>query len=144
VIRRRALGVVVGLAALGLGVWRLRSVSGLPAAEAVPAEFAALANPLAADGDAAGRGRTLFTQACAECHGTDADGRGPASRGLTPPPADLRSDAIRARSDGYLYFRLSAGKAGTAMPSFHGALDEQQRWAVIAYLRTLRMPDAAH
>jgi mono/diheme cytochrome c family protein len=143
VSRGRVLGVVVGLAALGLGAWRLWSASG-PPAEAVPPEFAALANPLAADVAAADRGRTLFSEACAECHGIEADGHGPAARGLAPPPADLRTDAVRARTDGYLYFRLTTGKPGTAMPSFHGALDEQQRWAVIAYLRTLRMPDAAH
>ena len=134
--RGRVLGVVVGLAALGLGAWRLWPASG-PPAEAVPAEFAALANPLAADAAAAERGRTLFTDACAECHGIEADGHGPAARGLAPPPADLRSDAIRGHTDGYLYFRLTIGKPGTAMPSFHGVLDETQRWQVIAYLRSL-------
>jgi cytochrome c2 len=35
---------------------------------------------------------------------------------------------------------LSLGKPGTAMPSFHGVLDETQRWEVIAYLRSLAHP----
>jgi mono/diheme cytochrome c family protein len=44
---------------------------------------------------------------------------------------------LAQHSDAYLYYRVSTGKAGTAMPSFHGVLDETERWQVIAYLRSL-------
>jgi mono/diheme cytochrome c family protein len=44
---------------------------------------------------------------------------------------------LAEHSDAYLSYRVSTGKAGTAMPSFHGGLDETERWQVIAYLRSL-------
>jgi hypothetical protein len=33
---------------------------------------------------------------------------------------------------------VSEGKPGTAMPSFRGSLAEDERWAVVTYLRALR------
>jgi mono/diheme cytochrome c family protein len=44
---------------------------------------------------------------------------------------------LERHSDAYLFFRLRTGKPGTAMPSFHGVLDETAVWQVISYLRTL-------
>ncbi len=44
---------------------------------------------------------------------------------------------VPRHSDAYLYYRISEGKPGTAMPSFHGALAEPERWALVAYLRSL-------
>ena len=105
--------------------------------EELPAEFAAKRNPLAG-ADAIAAGQRVFRENCATCHGEHADGRGPASVGLTPPPANFQSGPVLAQhTDAYLYYRVSTGKAGTAMPSFHGVLDETERWQVITYLRSL-------
>jgi mono/diheme cytochrome c family protein len=40
--------------------------------------------------DEVARGRTLYLQNCAPCHGLNADGDGPVARALTAPPANLR------------------------------------------------------
>ncbi|WP_417523140.1 c-type cytochrome [Marinovum sp.] len=40
-------------------------------------------------------GRRLFVESCALCHGPSGRGDGPASDGLTPPPADLTRIAAR-------------------------------------------------
>jgi mono/diheme cytochrome c family protein len=110
----------------------------LVGSEGVPAAYAGRTNPRAADDAAVREGAALFQDNCATCHGPRADGHGPASVGLDPPPANFRSGDVLARhSDAYLFFRVSEGKPGTAMPSFHGALAENERWAVIAYLRTI-------
>jgi mono/diheme cytochrome c family protein len=50
---------------------------------------------------------------------------------------------IPEHSDAYLFYRVSEGKAGTAMPAFRGALDEQERWALVSYLRSLPAQHAA-
>jgi mono/diheme cytochrome c family protein len=129
--------LVAAVAAAAVATWWLVPLTG-PARvqEDVPAEFAGKRNPLTGV-EAIAAGSRLFRANCASCHGDDADGHGPASVGLTPPPVDFRSGAVAGRSDAYLYYRVSAGKAGTAMPSFHGVLDETERWQVIAYLRSL-------
>lgn len=133
---RSALVAAVG--ALAAVAWWLVPLTG-PARvhEQIPAEFAAKRNPLAGAA-AIAAGERLFQANCATCHGEHADGHGPASVGLTPPPANFRSGTVLGQhSDAYLYYRVSTGKAGTAMPSFHGVLDETERWQVIVYLRSL-------
>lgn len=113
--------------------------AGAAGAQEPPADVAALHNPLADDAGAVARGQGLFLQNCAPCHGAAADGRGPAAQGLRPPPADLAGpDVVPGHSDGWLFFRLTNGKHGSAMPSFKGSLDEQERWSIIAWLRSLR------
>lgn len=108
--------------------------------EELPAEYAGKRNPLGGDAVVAA-GAELFRVNCASCHGDRADGHGPASVGLVPPPADFRGGTVLAQhSDAYLYYRLSLGKPGTAMPSFHGVLDETERWQVITYLRSVAHP----
>jgi putative copper resistance protein D len=95
-------------------------------------------NPRAGDLAAVSEGVALFQGNCASCHGERADGHGAAAAGLTPPPANFRGTDVLARhTDAYLFYRLTEGKPGTAMPSFRGALAERERWAVIAYLRSL-------
>jgi mono/diheme cytochrome c family protein len=141
--RRLAIAVAAVLVVTGVGValW-LRPAGALPA-ENLPPEMAGRVNPRAGDLTAVSEGVALFQDNCASCHGERADGHGTAAAGLTPPPANFRGTDVLARhSDAYLFYRLTEGKPGTAMPSFRGALAEQERWAVIAYLRSLT-PDPA-
>jgi len=106
--------------------------------EELPEGFARRTNPRTGDAAAVVEGGTLFEGNCATCHGEHADGHGVASAGLAPPPANFRGGDVLARhSDAYLFYRITEGKPGTAMPSFRGALAENERWAVIAYLRSL-------
>lgn len=104
-----------------------------------PEAEVARANPLAGDAAAIRRGKGLFLQNCAPCHGAEADGRGPASVGLRPPPADLAGpDVVPKHPDGWLFWRIANGKRGTAMPPFAFSLSEQERWSIVAWLRSLR------
>jgi mono/diheme cytochrome c family protein len=97
----------------------------------VPDEDHARANPLAAQPQAASAGKSLFSQNCAKCHGADANGRN--SGGKRP---SLRSPRIRHATDGDLAWMLRNGNPYKGMPSW-SSLPEQQRWQIIAYLRTL-------
>lgn len=126
-------GIAAAVAALAL-VWWLR---GPGVREDLPAEYAGRRNPIAST-EAIAAGAAVFRENCASCHGADADGHGPAAKGLVPPPANFRSGVVLAQhTDAYLFWRVTTGKPGTAMPSFHGVLGDTEKWQVVAYLRSL-------
>ena len=140
--RRGVIAAVLGAVAVVVVAWLFGSARRYQ--EDLPAEFAGKRNPLGG-AEAIAAGGRLFRENCASCHGDGADGHGPASVGLDPPPANFRSGTVLAKhSDAYLYYRVSTGKPGTAMPSFHGALGETQRWEVVTYLRSLAAEAPGH
>jgi len=140
----RAIVLVLALAAGGLVLWRIAPATTTRVQAEPPGPYAGRANPRSADASAVTAGAALFQENCTSCHGDHADGHGVAASGLTPPPADLRgSTVVPEHSDAYLFYRLSEGKAGTAMPAFRGTLDEQERWALVTYLRSLH-PSSSH
>lgn len=89
------------------------------------------------------RGRALYEQHCARCHGAGGRGDGPDGRALEVPPADF-SDPFHSHffSDAARVHVIEHGMPGTAMPPFVGVLDRQQILDVYAYVRTYR-PDAS-
>jgi mono/diheme cytochrome c family protein len=99
----------------------------------VPDEDHARTNPLRGQAQAAAAGKALFEQNCAKCHGADANG-------LRNRPS-LRSERIRHATDGDLAWMLQHGNPYKGMPPW-SSLPEQQRWQIIAFLRTL--PAAGH
>ena len=52
-------------------------------------------NPASAGSEPAARGRALYLQYCASCHGVTGEGDGPVARSLITPPANLRRLAER-------------------------------------------------
>jgi mono/diheme cytochrome c family protein len=128
-----AVAAMIAAAAAGVRWWNRTP------AESLPAAFVARVNPRAHERAAIVAGASLFHDNCSSCHGDRADGHGVAAVGLVPPPANFRAgDVLPRHSDAYLFYRLTEGKQGTAMPSFRGALSEDERWAVVTYLRSLR------
>lgn len=92
-------------------------------------------------------GRQHFTQQCAACHGSEADGKGPAALalqdiwGLPAIPSDLRQPHLRCGGSPDDLFRLlTTGMNGTPMASFEAVLTAQQRWEIVAYLLSIRQP----
>lgn len=104
------------------------------AANAAPAEAAALANPVEADAGSVARGRQSYLANCAACHGTDGAGDGPLAGELVRPPGSLAS-AIGGRSDGELHHTITNGLAGIEMPAFDTVLNDLERWDLVNYLR---------
>ena len=95
----------------------------------------------------AAAGKTLFTNTCAACHGNQADGKGPAVAtlkdiwGHPAAPSDLRQPHLRC-GDGStdIYRVLATGLNGTLMVSFETTLTPDQRWDIIAYIMSIRLP----
>jgi len=94
----------------------------------VPDEDRGRTSPFAAQPQAAAAGKVIFSENCAKCHGPDANG-------LHNRPS-LRSERIRHATDGELAWMLKNGNPYKGMPPW-SSLPEQQRWQIIAYLRTL-------
>src|SRR4051812_14843199 len=84
-------------------------------------------------------GEGLFTQNCAQCHGSTGMGDAPLSRSLSKLPGEIGSFAWQvARSDSQLAAVVRAGMPGTPMPP-SANLNEAQIQSVVAYLRSLPM-----
>ena len=93
-------------------------------------------------------GAVLFTTHCSACHGTAADGKGPAIAALKDiwnqpaRPSDLRQPHLRCGDRPEDIFRvLSTGLNGTPMVSFESVLTADQRWDIIAWIMTQKLPD---
>jgi mono/diheme cytochrome c family protein len=103
----------------------------------VPSDAVNVKNPEASDGTSIKNGKTLYHSYCSPCHGNTGKGDGPAAASLNPKPADHTSAMVQAESDGTIYYKISEGRAHTAMPPFKAVLHPDQRWAIVNYMRTL-------
>lgn len=83
-------------------------------------------------GDAA-KGRALYEEKCARCHGPDGKG----GQGPTASSADMTSPAWQqGRTDNQMRLTILRGR-GMAMPSFQ--LKEQELKDVVAHVRSLKI-----
>ncbi len=87
--------------------------------------------------DARARGRRLFLDHCALCHGERGDGHGKRSEGLAVPPRDLTNPAWRRdASPRRVFFVIREGITGTAMPEWK-SLSERDAWDLTAYVLSI-------
>jgi len=132
---------MLGLVAVATAACPGESSSVAPAPSAtptVPADWAGRTNPLPEDAATIAIGRVVFLKNCAPCHGPEADGKGIASAGLSPPPANFREGRrLSSKKDDFVFWRISTGIPGSAMPAFSGTTSEEERWAMLRFLRSL-------
>jgi mono/diheme cytochrome c family protein len=98
--------------------------------EHVPPKDHVRTNPLASRAEVVSAGAHLFKDKCQQCHQADAAGDG-------KKKPSLKTDRIRAATDGDLEWYLRQGDLGHGMPSW-SSLPEAQRWQIISYLRSLQ------
>ncbi|SPE24400.1 conserved exported hypothetical protein [Candidatus Sulfotelmatomonas gaucii] len=94
----------------------------------VPAIERHLVDPYDNQPQAIAAGKFLFSEHCAQCHGSDAHGR--------HGHPDLRSERVARATDGELAWLLRNGSLAKGMPSW-STLPEPERWQIIAFLRSL-------
>ena len=92
-------------------------------------------SPLKASHEVMEQGKKVAQVNCVSCHGASGKGDGPAAAALNPKPADWTSKRVQEESDGELFWKISNGRG--AMPPWKH-LPENDRWAVIQYIRTLK------
>ncbi len=101
----------------------------------LPADIRSLTNPFPPDTASIARGREIYEQNCASCHGLAGRGDGPLAASLRPRPADFRVHMAAGHTDGELFTWLSRGVPGTSMMGFEGQLSETDRWHTVNYIR---------
>src|SRR5277367_2869474 len=94
----------------------------------VPQADKARVNPYAGKPDAVAAGGNLFRNNCAKCYGVNAEGKG--------PRPSLKSERLTGATDGDIAWIIKNGQMYKGMPSW-GGLPEQERWQIVAYLRSL-------
>ena len=83
------------------------------------------------------RGRALFVQHCALCHGERGDGHGQRTEALTRAPRDFtNAEWRRSTSARRVFFAIREGLSGTPMPQWK-SLSEQDAWDLTAYVLSL-------
>ncbi|NGZ11703.1 MAG: c-type cytochrome [Nitrospira sp. LK70] len=116
----------MGKTCIKMVMWLVAIVAGSQLAIAAPKE----ADSSSADQT---KGKGIFAQHCAGCHGPA--GRGDGYLLLGPDPANLTRPETKQKSDAMLLQTIHEGKPN--MPSWKVRLSESESRAVLAYIRTL-------
>lgn len=82
----------------------------------------------AVDPDMLARGQEIFTQNCVACHGQD-------GKGVVQGTPDFTDPGYMATTSMAAQFEVVTNGRG-AMPAWGGQLSEEDRWAVLLYIRT--------
>ena len=112
----------------------------------VPAEIAALENPVALGEDKVRFFQRQFKAKCARCHGPDGKGGGPEAAEQEVPPRDLTDAAyMNTRTDGQLFYQiLEGGGDESEMPGFGPdsaqGWNEERIWYMVAFVRRFSEP----
>jgi thiosulfate dehydrogenase len=103
-------------------------------------------NPVKLSDDNLIAGIKLYAQHCAICHGTakgDASAS-PVAKGEYPRPPQLASDGVEDDPEGFTFWKIERGIRWTGMPSWKGALNDQQIWTLALFLKHMdKLPPAA-
>ncbi|MEE8368138.1 MAG: c-type cytochrome [Thermoanaerobaculia bacterium] len=100
--------------------------------------------PPAMTADLAAQGKRVFDDNCSSCHGKSGAADGLCAKFLIPQPRDFTTGVYRFKStpgsemptDRDLYRTVSLGIHSTGMPPWRFLLSEEDRWALIAYIKT--------
>lgn len=93
-------------------------------------------NPVPDTAESVAAGARTYQERCAICHGPRGRGDGPAAFTVNPRPVDLTLHVPR-HAPGEVFYWITEGVAGTAMPSWKEALSETERWQLVRFVYAL-------
>jgi mono/diheme cytochrome c family protein len=96
-------------------------------------------NPLKPTAQNIAHGKELYDNDCMPCHGAGGHGDGPVAHLLHAhgfDPKNLVTGVTKNLPDGYLYGYIRDG--GIHMPSYGDAMNSNERWDVVMYVRQLQ------
>ncbi len=100
--------------------------------------------PLPLSAELLRRGRERYDIFCALCHGFTGNGDGmiavradQLAEGTWTPPSSLHDQIVRERPVGHLF--NSIGRGIRNMPAYGSQIPEDDRWAIVAYVRALQL-----
>ena len=107
------------------------------AAWTVPDKYMKMTNPTKADAASINVGKMLWGKHCKSCHGNIGLGDGPKAGQLKVHPGNFTTADFQKQKDGEIYYKAIIGR--DEMPNFESKIpEEQDRWALINYIRTLK------
>ena len=96
---------------------------------------AALSNPIPVTPESLQIGADLYEINCRVCHGKGGEGDGLVGlKFATKAPVNLNEAYTQDQTDGEIFFTLTRGRG--LMPLYRDALNADERWHVINYLKT--------
>lgn len=104
----------------------------------VPAKYKSMKNPTdVKDKEGSSEGKSLFAKQCSSCHGKKGLGDGSKAPDLKGDMGDFSSAKSQKQTDGEMFYKITEGRDD--MPSFKKKIpNEEDRWLVINYVRTLK------
>ena len=87
-------------------------------------------------------GRKKFETYCAVCHGYFGAGDGPVAPKMALKPPPLTSDKVKGLNDGGIFHIITDGQGVMASYAYQ-LVDENDRWAIVNYVRSLQKLSAA-
>jgi mono/diheme cytochrome c family protein len=138
---------VIAVATLVVATGTLGAAVQTPAAQSPPAPTAGWQlpadaedkkNPHPVDDRLMATGKAVYKDKCTRCHGPGGVGDGPDA---DPDAADMDlTNGKRAdrNPDGVVFYKVWNGRKKPKMPAFSAELSEDEAWAVVAYVQSLR------
>ncbi|MCZ4693301.1 cytochrome c [Ancylomarina euxinus] len=103
----------------------------------IPAKYKDMKNSMKDDAGSLKIGKMLYTKHCKSCHGGKGEADGPKAGSMKTAIRSFKSAEFQAQSDGVLYYQSFVGR--DEMPNYEKkVLDDEDRWSIINYLRTLK------
>jgi mono/diheme cytochrome c family protein len=137
-------GAAIGLAVLGLLIV-MRTPAGATQGAALPGgnlfvpESARYVRSLVpATPDQIAAGAKTFATNCVVCHGPGGKGNGPLAATLNPRPVDLTVHGA-LHTEGEVYYYITNGVPGTAMPKWQDQLTDLERWQLVQFIRNIAL-----
>jgi mono/diheme cytochrome c family protein len=127
--------VLAAVCFFGLGLWAQQPKEP-PAEFKIPPDAAAKHNPVKPSADSLARGKKLYGYDCAMCHGKSGDGKGDIASDMKNIQDFTKPEALKARSDGDLFYIIRNGK-GDDMPPEGDRAKDDDIWHLVNYIRSL-------
>ncbi|HUI83885.1 MAG TPA: cytochrome c [Candidatus Binatia bacterium] len=126
-IRTHGFLCCIALLTAATSLLKITAAAQQPTFHNAPPSEAEMKNPYSRSAGAAAAGRTVYAKNCAQCHGKNLQGMGPA-------PA-LDTPSVRKAKPGELFWFITNGKPSSGMPSWVN-LTKQQRWQIVSFLQS--------
>ena len=124
-----------GIVGSAMPPWRQLPTEDLRALVAyIDSLHVASAPPSTQESTSLAEGKALFAAACGSCHGDTGAGNGPAAGALAPSPTNFHLKKPTAER---AWDVLENGVPGTAMPPWKDQLSEDERHALVEFVRSL-------
>jgi mono/diheme cytochrome c family protein len=93
------------------------------------------ANPVSTNAQNLTAGMKLYEENCSVCHGVASGKPTNIAKGFYQRAPQFGKHGVEDDPEGETFWKVTHGIRFTAMPSFIGTLDDQQRWQVTLFLK---------